>query len=66
MKKILYPSTSQFKLAVRCSTMFSYKRKHKKYKDSIPDDVIVMLPEGGYQVGGIAKKPYPDGVAIEY
>lgn len=67
MKNLRYLFKSQLKLAVKCPTTFSYARKPELYKDSITvDNVMVMLPEGGYQVRGITKKPYPDGVEIDY
>lgn len=60
-----YLTKSRFKLAVECPTKLFYSGKRKEYKDAIADnDFMAVLAEGGYQVGELAKKLYPDGIEI--
>ncbi len=65
MQKVRYLTKSRFKLAIECPTKLFYTNKREEYKDSMADDeFLTMLAEGGYQVGELAKKRYPDGVEI--
>lgn len=61
-----YLTKSRFKLAVECSTKLFYAGKKKEYRDTMQEnDFLVMLAEGGYQVGALAKLRYPEGIEIE-
>jgi len=67
MKKPRYLTKSRFKLAVECPTKLFYAGKRKDYKDTMADnDFLAMLAEGGYQVGELAKKRYPDGIEVQH
>jgi len=65
MKKPCYLTKSRFKIATECPTKLFYAGKRKDYKDTMADnDFLAMLAEGGYQVGELAKKRYPDGIEV--
>jgi len=65
MKKPRYLTKSRFKIATECPTKLFYAGKRKDYKDTMADnDFLAMLAEGGYQVGELAKKRYPDGIEV--
>jgi len=65
MKKPRYLTKSRFKIATECPTKLFYVGKRKEYKDAMADnDFMAMLAEGGYQVGELAKKLYPNGIEI--
>jgi hypothetical protein len=67
MKKPRYLTKSRFKLATECPTKLFYVGKRKEYKDAMADnDFMAMLAEGGYQVGELAKKLYPNGIEIHH
>lgn len=60
-----YLTKSRFKLAVECPTKLFYTGKRDIYKDVMAEnEFLAMLAEGGYQVGELAKKLYPDGIEI--
>ena len=60
-----YLTKSRFKLAVECPTKLFYSGKQEIYKDVMAEnEFLAMLAEGGYQVGELAKKLYPDGIEI--
>ena len=66
MKKPRYLTKSRFKIATECPTKLFYAGKRKEYKDTMADDdFLAMLAEGGYQVGELAKKRYPDGIEVQ-
>ena len=61
-----YLTKSRFKLAVDCPTKLFYYGKRNTYRDAMAEsDFLVMLAEGGYQVGALAKLRYPGGIEIE-
>jgi hypothetical protein len=65
MKNQRYLTKSRFKLATECPTKLFYANKRKEYKDAMEgNDFLAMLAEGGYQVGELAKKRYPEGIDI--
>jgi len=60
-----YLTKSRFKMAVECPTKLFYANKASEYKDLMAEnDFLAMLAEGGYQVGELAKKLYPNGIEI--
>ncbi len=61
-----YLTKSRFKLAVECPTKLFYVNKRNEYSDTMADnDFLAMLAEGGYQVGELAKKLYPNGIEVD-
>ena len=61
-----YLTKSRFKLAVECPTKLFYTGKRDEYRDQmVEDDFLAILAEGGYQVGELAKKRYPDEKNME-
>ena len=66
MERKRYLTKSRFKLAIECPTKLYYSGKPKEYRDTISENAfMVMLAEGGYQVGELAKARYPNGIEIE-
>lgn len=60
-----YLTKSRFKLAVECPTKLFYVRKEEKYEDSMSsNEFLMMLAEGGFQVGRLAQLCYPEGIEI--
>ena len=60
-----YLTKSRFKLALECPTKLFYTNKGNEYRDQMAENnFLMMLAEGGYQVGELAKQIYPSGVEI--
>ena len=60
-----YLTKSRFKLATQCPTKLYYTAKPKLYANSSSEDTfLVMLADGGYQVGELAKTCYADGIEV--
>ena len=57
-------SKSDFKLARTCATKLYYREL--KYPDSVDDEYLRWLAEGGFMVEAIARLSYPEGVSMEY
>ncbi len=61
-----YLSKSRFKLAEECPAKLFYTGKRREYADnSLEDEFLQSLAEGGFQVGELAKCYYPGGVEID-
>jgi hypothetical protein len=64
MTKPRYLTKSRFKLALECPAKLYYTGK-KKYADTKhTDEFLKALAEGGFQIGDLAKKYYPNGVEV--
>jgi len=65
-KQLRYLTKSKFKTALECPTkLYYYDTKKKGYANLMADDAFMQsLCEGGYQVGELAKKYFPDGKDI--
>lgn len=60
-----YLTKSRFKQAVECPTKLYYASHSREYHNNKQDDSFLQsLAEGGFQVGELAKRMYPDGVEI--
>ena len=59
-----YLTKSRFKLATECPSKLFYTRKKEYADNSMEDDFLKALAEGGFQVGELAKCYYPKGVDI--
>lgn len=60
-----YLTKSRFKQAIECPKKLFYTNK-KEYKDNKSDDTFLQsLADGGFQVGELAKKLYPNGIEIQ-
>ena len=60
-----YLSKSRFKLAVECPTKLFYTGKPEYANIKNEDEFLVMLADGGFQVGELAKFIYPDGIEVK-
>jgi hypothetical protein len=59
-----YLTKSRFKLALECPAKLYYTGK-KQYADTKQtDEFLKALAEGGFQIGDLAKKYYPDGIDV--
>ena len=59
-----YLTKSRFKTALECPTKLFYSGKKHYANNSIDDEFLRALAEGGFQVGELAKLIHPDGVEI--
>ena len=60
-----YLTKSRFKLACECPTKLFYTGKDATYANQALDDPFLRaLPEGGFQVGELAKCYFPGGVEV--
>jgi len=65
-----YLTKSRFKLATECETKLFYTRKDEYADQSMEDEFLQALAEGGYQVGELAKfhfvdQPQKEGITVE-
>ncbi len=61
-----YLTKSRFKIANECPTKLYYTAKKEVYADnSLEDEFLAALAEGGFQVGELAKAMFPGGHDIE-
>ena len=64
MRKKLF-TKSTFKMACDCPTKPYYYKNAKSYgNDSVTNEFLLALAEGGFQVGELAKCYYPGGIDI--
>ena len=63
--KSRYLTKSRFKLGLECPTKLYYTGKYEYPDNSLEDSFLSALAEGGYQVGELAQRYYPDGYLIE-
>ena len=62
-----YLTKSRYKIGMECPTKLFYTGKKKEYANSKQSDPFMeALAEGGYQVGELAKRYYPEGQEIEW
>lgn len=60
-----YLTKSRFKLALECPTKLYYDGKAEYANQKIEDSFLEALADGGFQVGELAKKYFPDGFEIQ-
>ncbi len=60
-----YLTKSRFKLASQCPTKLYYTNKDEYVNQSISDDFLKALAEGGILVGELAKHYFPDGHNVD-
>ena len=65
-----YLTKSRFKLATECETKLYYTKKQEYADQSMDDEFLQALAEGGYQVGELAKfhfddQPQKNGITVE-
>ena len=61
-----YLTKSLFVRALQCPTKLSYVKKPKQYPDnSIEDEFLESLAEGGFQVGALAQCYFPHGHLVD-
>lgn len=65
MTKKRYLTKSRFKLATECPTKLFYTGKSKYANQSLDDNFLLALAEGGFQVGELAKCYFPGGHNIK-
>lgn len=56
-----YLTKSRFKMAMECPSKLFYTGKNEYVDNSLEDDFLAALAEGGFQVGELAKLYYPGG-----
>lgn len=59
-----YLTKSRFKLAVECPRKLYYTGKEEYRNTKQEDTFLQSLADGGFQVGELAKRLYPDGIEI--
>ncbi|MCB0326586.1 MAG: hypothetical protein KDD52_03120, partial [Bdellovibrionales bacterium] len=59
-----YLTKSRFKLALECPSKLSYTKNPEYANQQLEDPFLNALAEGGFQVGELAKRYYPDGHEI--
>lgn len=59
-----YLTKSRFKLAAECPTKLFYTKKSLYPDSKIDDPFLEALADGGFQVGELAKRYFPDGKEI--
>lgn len=59
-----YLTKSRFKLALSCPTKLYYTGKKNYANANDGNEFLAMLADGGFQVGGLAKCMYPQGIEI--
>lgn len=59
-----YLTKSRFKLALECPTKLFYTGKREYVNQTLDDQFLQALADGGHQVGELAKHYFPDGVEI--
>lgn len=66
MNNMRYLTKSRFKLGLDCPTKLFYTKKSDVYADqSLDDQFLKALAEGGFQVGELAKCYFPDGIEVD-
>ncbi len=65
MIKKRYLTKSRFKLATECSAKLFYTGKDEYANQSLDDNFLLALAEGGFQVGELAKCYFPGGYDIK-
>ena len=61
-----YLTKTRFKLGIECPTKLFYTGKKDEYPDqSLEDEFLSALADGGFQVGELARKYYKGGINIE-
>ncbi len=66
MNRMRYLTKSRFKLGLDCPTKLFYTKKPDIYADeSLDDQFLKALAEGGFQVGELAKCYFPDGIEVD-
>lgn len=60
-----YLTKSRFKLATECPTKLFYTKKSEYADQSLDDNFLLALADGGFQVGELAKRYFPGGHNIK-